>query len=121
MKTLLVEFKFSDNWEAYIPNDEEKLKSLIVRDHDGVEMRIIKDEHPIESARFTHDCDVCEYLGRHEEYDLYFCKEAPTVVARFSSAGADYTSGMAFATPGGSKPLYEAKKLAIKQGLFNDN
>lgn len=71
-----------------------------------------------EPARFEHDCDVCKYLGRHEQYDLYFCKTTPTVIGRFSSEGADYTSGMVFATPDGSKPLYEAKKRAIKYGLL---
>ena len=82
------------------------------------EKKILTD---IEPARFTHDCDVCKYLGRYQEYDLYFCKEAPTVVGRFSSKGADYTSGMAFATHEGSRPLYEAKQRAIKQGLINEN
>ena len=75
----------------------------------------------IEPARFTHDCDVCKYLGRYEEYDLYFCKDEPTVVARFSSVGADYASGMAFATIGGLEPLHEARQRAIKQGLLNKN
>ncbi len=75
----------------------------------------------IEPARFVHDCDVCKYLGRHEEYDLYFCKTEPTVIARFSGEGSKYMSGMAFATIGGSKPLYEAKQRAIKWGLINEN
>lgn len=43
MKTLLVEFKFSDSWDAYTPNDEEKISDLIGCNPDGVEVRIIKD------------------------------------------------------------------------------
>ncbi len=75
----------------------------------------------IEAPRFTHDCDVCKYLGRYEEYDLYFCKREPTVIGRFSSTGRDYTSGMCFAVPGVSKPLYEAKQRAIKLGLIQQD
>lgn len=71
-----------------------------------------------EPARFKHDCDNCDYLGRFKEYDLYFCDNEPTVIGRFSDEGADYTSGMVFARPDGSEVLYEAKKRAIKAGLL---
>lgn len=45
---------------------------------------------------FTHDCDVCRFLGHVEGCDLYVCGgENPmllTVLARFGSFGPDYSS-----------------------------
>lgn len=79
---------------------------------------VLYDITNIEPSRFKHDCDVCKYLGRYEKYDLYFCKTEPTVIGRFSNKGADYISGMLFATADRSKPLYEAKMRAIKYGLL---
>lgn len=52
------------------------------------------------NARWKHDCDKCEFLGHFEEHDLYWCPGSalgPTVVARWSSAGPDYTSGVSLA------------------------
>ena len=71
-----------------------------------------------EPARYKHDCNNCDYLGRYKECDLYYCDNEITVIARFSDEGADYTSGMMFARADASKPLYEAKKRAIKTGLL---
>lgn len=72
-----------------------------------------------ESPRYEHDCNVCDYLGRYKEYDLYFCKSEPTVIARYGTQG-DYKSGMVFANPDGSEPLYESKKRAIEHGLYTE-
>jgi hypothetical protein len=46
---------------------------------------------------FTHDCDVCRFLGSEHGHDLYFCPspggvEFGSVVARFGSEGRDYAS-----------------------------
>jgi hypothetical protein len=59
---------------------------------------------------YTHDCPNCTYLGtvRCREtqwtygtrYDLYFCTQGgtiPTVLARWSDNGPDFTSGLLFA------------------------
>lgn len=73
------------------------------------------------NAKFIHDCDNCVFLGQYEEYDLYFCNNNnPTVIARYGDNGEDYTSGLSFAKPDISKPLYEAKLKAIKMGLLKD-
>ena len=50
----------------------------------------------ITQPRFQHDCTTCHFLGQYKKYDLYFCPNEPTIVARFSD-GQDYNSGMAFA------------------------
>lgn len=68
--------------------------------------------------RHTHDCDRCVFLGQHEEYDLYFCKQVAgfgdTVIARFGSEGPDYSSGIGFDIP----YLQEAERLAREKGLL---
>lgn len=70
--------------------------------------------------RYTHDCVDCIFLGQHNEYDLYFCPNTPTVVARYTSHGPDYASGLVFAKPGIDERLLEAKNRAIKKGLYNE-
>jgi hypothetical protein len=51
------------------------------------------------NPKFDHDCEVCTFLGTYEKHDLYHCKQATgsTVIARHSSDGPDYVSGMVFA------------------------
>jgi hypothetical protein len=87
-------------------------------------------EHP--PARFTHDCSQCVYLGHYQEFDLYFHDGGEhairtTVIARYSSAGPDYLSGMGFAVPfrdasgemsSGIPVLVEARYRAIERGLL---
>ena len=41
---LTVKFKLDDSWEAYYPNDEERLKALIKPMLEGVKFKIIKDK-----------------------------------------------------------------------------
>lgn len=72
--------------------------------------------------RYQHDCDNCKPLGEHGDADLYFCDQGGagmTVIARYSSDGADYTSGLCAApfVP----DLGEAKKRAIASGLLMPN
>lgn len=69
--------------------------------------------------RFQHDCDTCIPLGMTAEADLYFCPNEPTLVARFSDEGSDYSSGICFADR--NPHLAEAKKLAVaKFAIFTD-
>lgn len=72
--------------------------------------------------RYQHNCDKCKPLGEHGDADLYFCDQGDlgmTVIARYSSDGADYTSGLCAApfVP----DLGEAKKRAIAVGLLTPN
>jgi hypothetical protein len=74
--------------------------------------------------KYIHDCKECHFLGTLDNtFDLYFCdkqgKGRETVIARYGDKGADYLSGMNFATKDGLETLYEAKKRAIKLKLYN--
>lgn len=82
-------------------------------------------EQTAESAgapRFEHDHD-CVFLGpcwggEREYADLYWCDQGgwlPTVIARFSSADSDYTSGMVLADH--DPYLAEAKRRAEDRDL----
>lgn len=51
---------------------------------------------PMEAPRYEHDCQKCEFLGQYKEYDLYFCPNEPTIIARYSDEGGDYGSGLVF-------------------------
>jgi len=67
--------------------------------------------------RYQHDCDACVFLGEHKKYDLYFCGgDWPTVIARYSSDGPDYTSGIAFKDH--VEPIGEAFNRACERGLL---
>ena len=61
--------------------------------------------------QYKHDCDACAFLGTYldtlggvkgpqhaDSYDLYYCHgentRLPTVIARYSSRGPDYLSGL---------------------------
>ena len=66
---------------------------------------------------YEHDCTNCIHLGVHDKADLYFCLQGgnmPTVIARYSNEGSDYTSGMLFPRP----ELIRAKELAKEKGLM---
>lgn len=79
-----------------------------------------------------HDCDTCVYLGTLYESDLYYHDggdrpSQTTVIARHSSNGPDYTSGLGFAQPyvdaaGTQQPgiplLVAARHRAIERGLL---
>lgn len=68
--------------------------------------------------RFEHDCDKCIFLGHYNEHDLYFCPQggSPTVIARWSSDGPDYISGLALVKS--SEVLQMAQRRAMEIGLF---
>ncbi len=70
--------------------------------------------------RYQHDCTACVYLGHFEEYDLYVCPQGgiPTVIARFSSEGPDYQSGLDAGKSGLLPFLAEAYSRAVSNGLL---
>jgi hypothetical protein len=49
-----------------------------------------------EQPKFEHDCTRCQFLGHYDGADLYFCDGEPTIIARFSSEGHNYRSGLIF-------------------------
>lgn len=68
--------------------------------------------------RYEHDCNYCHFLGKHEDADLYACVgKNPTVIARTSDEGSDYTSGIAVAL-NGDTALLEALRIAHQRGLI---
>ncbi len=77
-----------------------------------------------EKPLYEHDCSRCVYLGRHqydnENFDLYACDKEfePTLIARLSSEGRGYNSGLHFATQHYSliakHPLAEALRRAVR-------
>lgn len=76
---------------------------------------------------YEHDSDCCTYLGQLRQkdgpyrglYDLYYCPQmgSPTVLARWSSSGPDYYSGVCFASPDRNPLLFEALNRAQDAGL----
>lgn len=78
----------------------------------------------IEEPLHTHDCERCTFLGSYQMHDLYYCTHGglpDTVIARRSSAGEDYTSGLAIAklleVEHPKHPLVEALRRAKAKGL----
>jgi hypothetical protein len=73
------------------------------------------------NPQYKHDCNRCVFLGRFKAVDLYFCNQGgsiPTVIARYSSEGPDYTSGIWEST---SNPdLTEGRARATARGLLGD-
>lgn len=71
--------------------------------------------------RYQHDCSKCKPLGEFGEFDLYYCEteveKHPTVIARYGNEGHEYNSGLELADL--NKPLGEAKRRAIKNGLLS--
>lgn len=48
------------------------------------------------APRYTHDCEICKFLGTHDEYDLYVCVDAQgssSLVARYGDEPDEYTTG----------------------------
>lgn len=79
-----------------------------------------------ETPQWEHDCAKCVFLGRYEQYDLYFADHgglAPgyspmpsTVIARHGSDGENYLSGIPAA--GQVPALGEALRRALQRGLL---
>jgi len=76
----------------------------------------------VSGPEYKHDCDNCTYLGFEKKdgkmVDLYFCPQhkVPTIIARYSSDGPDYISGVALA--GHFPELMAAKTRAEAAGLL---
>jgi hypothetical protein len=85
---------------------------------------------------FKHDCNNCVFLGGITAggrlADLYYCDgevARPTVIARYSDDGPDYSSGLAFgdldmageivAGTGHIAELVVARELAIRADYIN--
>ena len=50
---------------------------------------------------FEHDCTKCIFLDslkleNGNKYDLYYCENEPTVVARYGNEGYEYLSGISY-------------------------
>jgi hypothetical protein len=78
-----------------------------------------------ETPRYEHDCVGCIFLGRYGVNDLYYCASEPTLIARQSSEGSDYLSGLEFGLVAskegrGGYPLAEAYDRAIKLELISE-
>ena len=71
-----------------------------------------------EAPLFVNDCADCVFLGTSGAHDLYFCTQHgwPTVLARYGSKGAEYTSGLALADY--VPVLAEARSRAVAAGLL---
>lgn len=74
--------------------------------------------------KFVHDCDRCTFLGgatcpeTQAEADLYYCPNPcfeGTIIARWSSEGDNYSSGLCFGRPG--TILGIAKERAAARGF----
>jgi hypothetical protein len=74
---------------------------------------------------YEHDCEDCHYLGSttsdNENVDLYWHDEQPTVIARWSSEGSDYLSGLVYLEHPGylTGALREGYLLARDRGLVD--
>jgi len=67
------------------------------------------------APQYKHDCSDCNYLGQYKEYDLYICLSEPTLIARWSSKGPEYNSGVVFGIIGKEgHPLRECLIRALK-------
>jgi hypothetical protein len=76
-----------------------------------------------DTPQHKHDCARCTFLGRFKSADLYHCMQfgtMPTVIARYSSEGADYASGLPSAHTG-NPDLLAAKERAAARGLPLEN
>jgi len=46
--------------------------------------------------RYGHDCKACIFLGRHRDYDVYYCSNSKvgggSIIARWANRPESYTS-----------------------------
>lgn len=78
-----------------------------------------------EDPFYKHDCEMCRYLysnkynnNRHisQWYDVYYCKNESTIVARFGNEPIKYISGMH-----SDNHIYiDAKKYMIEHNIDKD-
>jgi hypothetical protein len=129
LRSMLNDAENNNNWQFYVQNTEtNKVFSVDLEEDDENAVLPVNNYMPfivpLKAPRYKHDCHECIYLGQDKEYDLYFCPQlgtTPTVVARFSSNGPDYMSGLHAAKIGEIKPLAIALNLAIERNLYTEN
>ena len=70
------------------------------------------------TPQFSHDCELCKFLGHHDGHDLYVCSipthQRPTVIARFGNDPLDYVQGPV----GRARILDDATGLALGLGFI---
>jgi hypothetical protein len=71
---------------------------------------------PMEQPRYEHYCRTCEFLGQYKEFDLYYCSNEPTIIARYSDEGGDYGSGLVFGVTSDKGCYREALVRALRTG-----
>jgi hypothetical protein len=72
-------------------------------------------------SKYDHYCEkgCCIPLGHYGGHDLYYCDaHGDTVIARYSSEGGAYKSGLCFAAE--DKHLFEAARRARSKGLLSE-
>lgn len=114
-----------DSRDSMFSSTMHSLLNVFERDKDELKSELITKNSMLElisqAPRFKHNCMDCKWLGRYEEYDLYYCVQMgniPTVIGRKSDKPADYTSGLGFAKKDGIPALHEALQRAVKIGLI---
>jgi len=60
-------------------------------------------------------CVVCQFLGQHGKYDLWFCPSQPTVFARYGSSGS---CDQGFDKIENSEPLALAAHESLRKRLI---
>ena len=82
----------------------------------------MNEKTAIPDPTYTHDCDVCVFLGSYQrsvDYDLYVCKAGKTLVARWGSEGYQYDSGLALITHDFAIAAAARRALAYYMGITN--
>jgi hypothetical protein len=79
--------------QAGLISDVPRVAVLKV-ENDALRVYSVHDSQP---PRYEHDCDKCVWLGCSDLADHWFCPSGGfghqgSIIARFSSAGSDYTS-----------------------------
>ena len=121
--------------EYWMETDEPETFAGIakIRREQGVEFPLIRvHSYNLHGNRWLNTCAACTFLGRYEQFDLYYCvgfgSKLPTFVARFGPGTADYVAGWSFASahsggmshelPYGQDALKEAHYRAMRRGLL---
>jgi hypothetical protein len=72
--------------------------------------------------RYTHDCDVCIFVGHFERYDVHYCPrcDGGSLIMRFSNDGPEYASmpiGGIAANPNAESILVKGLAFARAAGV----
>jgi len=74
-----------------------------------------------DQPKFIHDCEVCVFLGHHDNHDLYYHPDMvmDTLIARFGDEVPRYTSGIPLFCR--YPPIIKAGNLAVAAGLISED